>query len=152
MLLQTVITLLFLTGLQGRVKNFNVKLHEEQLKFLANALPMEYSSIASHELSLLEPLLITRQPGSTGHRKAFDFIVSHFQKLDWNVEIDAFNAKTPIGSVNFSNIIVSSNPSARRKLILAAHYDSKIIEGIEFIGATVFYFFNIRILQFHVPY
>lgn len=151
MILQALISLLCLTGLEAQVK-FNVKLNQEQLNFLANALPMEYASIASHELSLLEPLLIQRQPGSAGHQKAFQFIVSHFQKIDWNVEVDAFSSKTPIGLVNFSNIIVSSNPNAKRKLILAAHYDSKIMEGIEFIGATVVFIFNIRIQQCRVRF
>lgn len=150
MILQSVF--LFITTWTAFGKNINLKLNEGQLLFLANALPKEYSSITSHELSLVEPLLIPRQPGSTGHQKAFNFIVSHFKKLDWYVEIDAFNAHTPIGSVNFSNIIVSSNPAASRKLVMAAHYDSKIIQGIEFVGATVFYSFYARIQQSHVGY
>lgn len=138
MLLQTVISLLFLTG-WGVSERSNIKLNSAQLQFLANALPAEYASVSSHQLSLLEPLLIPRPPGSQGHKTVFNFIVAHFQNLDWNVEVDAFTSTTPKGAVNFSNIIASSNPEAKRKLVLAAHYDSKMIDGIEFIGATVYF-------------
>ena len=147
MLLESILTLIFLSGFCGQSQTFKSSLDTMQLTFLSNALPADYSSIAPHELSLIEPLLIPRAPGSLGNQKVFNFIVSHFQKLDWNVEVDSFSSTTPIGLVNFSNIMVSSNPSARRKLVLAAHYDSKIIKGIEFIGATVLLFSKLRTLQ-----
>jgi len=130
--------LLFLSAFVKSEK-FPIQLNSAQLQFLANALPAEYASVSPHELSLLEPLLISRPPGSPGHKKVFEYIVSHFEKLEWNVEVDSFTDMTPNGLFNFSNIIASSNPEAKRRLVLAAHYDSKMIEGIEFIGATVFF-------------
>jgi glutaminyl-peptide cyclotransferase len=151
MILGTLIGVIFFAAF-GSSDKFPVKLNDEQLKFLANALPADYASVVSNKLSLFEPLLIPRQPGSEGHRKAFNYIVAHFQNLDWIVEVDTFSATTPKGVFNFSNIMVSSNPSAKRKLVLAAHYDSKFIEGIEFIGATVFSYFHIRIQQYHVVF
>ncbi len=47
------------------------------------------------------------------------------QKLDWEVEEDEFTDHTPIGRKKFTNIIATKNPSASRRLILSAHYDSK---------------------------
>lgn len=41
---------------------------------------------------------------------------------------------TPYGNINFANIIASSDPNACRQLVLACHYDSKMMNG--FLGAT----------------
>lgn len=50
------------------------------------------------------------------------------------MELDEFVDATPVGDVKFANIIASSNPSACRQLVLACHYDSKMMDG--FLGAT----------------
>ncbi|KAJ3199430.1 hypothetical protein HK099_003175, partial [Clydaea vesicula] len=47
-----------------------------------------------------------------------------------------FSSNTPFGTKPFNNIIATKDPSAQRKLILAAHYDSKYFEEFDFIGAT----------------
>jgi hypothetical protein len=138
MFLERVMALFFLTAIV-KSDRFAVQLNSVQLSFLANALPADYASISSNEWSLLAPLLIARPPGSEGHKKVFEYIVAHFDKLEWTVEVDSFSDMTPKGPITFSNIIASSNPDAKNRLVLAAHYDSKIIEGIEFIGATVFF-------------
>ena len=51
--------------------------------------------------------------------------MSTLKKLDWEVEEDEFTDHTPIGRKKFTNIIATKNPSASRRLILSAHYDSK---------------------------
>lgn len=56
------------------------------------------------------------------------------RKNDFHVELDEFSASTPVGTVQFANIIASSNPKACRQLVLACHYDSKMMDG--FLGAT----------------
>lgn len=50
------------------------------------------------------------------------------------MELDEFTDSTPVGEVKFANIIASSNPNACRQLVLACHYDSKMMAG--FLGAT----------------
>lgn len=55
-------------------------------------------------------------------------------KLGWSVEQDAFSDKTPLGQMQFTNIIARKNPNAQRYLTVACHYDSKLMEG--FVGAT----------------
>ncbi|KAJ3274028.1 hypothetical protein HK104_004191, partial [Borealophlyctis nickersoniae] len=49
---------------------------------------------------------------------------------------DSFNDTTPYGVKPFNNIIVTKDPLAKRRLVLAAHFDSKYFEGFDFIGAT----------------
>lgn len=41
-----------------------------------------------------------------------------------------------IGNKPFTNIIATLDPNVDRRLVLVAHYDSKIIRGGEFLGAT----------------
>lgn len=48
--------------------------------------------------------------------------------------MDEFVDSTPVGNVKFANIIADSNPNACRQLVLACHYDSKMMDG--FLGAT----------------
>lgn len=62
------------------------------------------------------------------------YIVDTLEKYNYHIELDEFEAKTPVGIVNFANIIGSSDPRACRQLVLACHYDSKMMNG--FLGAT----------------
>jgi hypothetical protein len=38
---------------------------------------------------------------------------------------DAFKSETPIGEIDFTNLIYTFDPDAPRKIIIAAHFDSK---------------------------
>ncbi|XP_055966694.1 glutaminyl-peptide cyclotransferase [Sorex fumeus] len=88
----------------------------------------------------LTPLLIERYPGSPGSYAARLHILSRIQKLTapWTVEVDTFVSWTPFGYRSFSNIISTLNPSAKRHLVLACHYDSKYMPHWNrvFVGAT----------------
>lgn len=68
------------------------------------------------------------------------FIKKQFEDLSWTVSLDEFDDNTPQGPKRFTNIIATLNPSAKRRLILAAHYDSKYFaeneNGAFFLGAT----------------
>ncbi|XP_011686772.1 PREDICTED: glutaminyl-peptide cyclotransferase-like isoform X2 [Wasmannia auropunctata] len=56
--------------------------------------------------------------------------------LGWTVESDIFEDYTPIGKLEFENIIAKLNPNAKRYLTLACHFDSKYTRERDFIGAT----------------
>ncbi|OUM63201.1 hypothetical protein PIROE2DRAFT_66294 [Piromyces sp. E2] len=86
--------------------------------------------------ALLAPLLVERVVGTESHKKVQEFILNHFTELNWNVEKDTFDASTPLGVKTFTNYIFTKNPKAERRLVLAAHYDSKYFENVKFIGAT----------------
>lgn len=66
--------------------------------------------------------------------KLIQYIVESLKSNGYHVELDQFTSSTPVGNVNFANIIASSNPKACKQLVLACHYDSKMMEG--FLGAT----------------
>lgn len=54
-----------------------------------------------------------------------NYIVTTLKALDWHVELDKFTASTPNGPKAMANIIATKDPSASRRLVLSAHYDSK---------------------------
>lgn len=58
----------------------------------------------------------------------------------WEVNEDRFQSWTPYGQMPFTNIIATLNPGAKRRLVLACHYDSKYFPsqwyGLDFLGAT----------------
>ncbi|XP_014065859.1 glutaminyl-peptide cyclotransferase [Salmo salar] len=90
----------------------------------------------------LRPLLVTRYPNSAGSLAAQQHIKSTLGSLraGWDVKEDKFESHTPYGPMTFNNIIATLNPSAKRRLVLACHYDSKYYppqwHGREFLGAT----------------
>ncbi|XP_020500675.1 glutaminyl-peptide cyclotransferase [Labrus bergylta] len=90
----------------------------------------------------LRPLLVTRYPGSAGSQAVQEHIKTTLSSLGagWEVTEDKFMSQTPYGSLPFTNIIGTLNPSAKRRLVLACHYDSKYYppqwHGMEFQGAT----------------
>lgn len=88
----------------------------------------------------------TRDIRTPGHNKARDYFVKVLEESsNFTVTFDSFTSETIIGSVNFTNIIANSpfsssslpiGSSKRKKIILSAHYDSKIFDNFEFLGAT----------------
>ncbi|XP_070698886.1 glutaminyl-peptide cyclotransferase [Pempheris klunzingeri] len=90
----------------------------------------------------LRPLLVTRYPGSAGSQAVQEHIKTTLGSLGagWEVTEDKFLSETPYGVLPFNNLIATLNPSAKRRLVLACHYDSKYYppewHGREFQGAT----------------
>ncbi|XP_068087918.1 glutaminyl-peptide cyclotransferase [Hyperolius riggenbachi] len=90
----------------------------------------------------LKPILVERFSGSPGNYAVRQHIKNRLQRLKagWLIEEDSFQNPTPFGYVMFSNVIATLNPSAKRHLVLACHYDSKYFipqwDGRIFIGAT----------------
>lgn len=54
-----------------------------------------------------------------------NYIVSTLKALDWDVEEDSFTDETPYGTKRFTNVIATKDPQASRRVVLAAHFDSK---------------------------
>ncbi|KAK6643316.1 hypothetical protein RUM43_004821 [Polyplax serrata] len=85
----------------------------------------------------LKNILVQRVVGTESHKRVQEYIIDSFQRLNWNIELDTFNAETPIGNLQFKNIIAIHNPKAKRFLDIACHYDSKYYPGKNnFVGAT----------------
>ena len=45
--------------------------------------------------------------------------------MDWHIEEDSFTENTPIGMKRFTNVIATKDPTAARRVVLSAHFDSK---------------------------
>lgn len=75
--------------------------------------------------SHLAHILIPRPPDTENNTIVKDYIVSTLKKLEWHVEEDTFNDTTPYGVKRFTNVIATKDPSAPRRVILSAHFDSK---------------------------
>lgn len=54
------------------------------------------------------------------------------------MELDPFTASTPLGPLDFGNVVATLDPGAARHLTLACHYDSKLFPSgsAPFVGAT----------------
>ncbi|KAJ1983459.1 hypothetical protein H4R34_001256 [Dimargaris verticillata] len=86
----------------------------------------------------LKPFLVKRVPGTEGNKQVQQYIIETMTKLGWFIETDPFTADTPLGRIDFRNIIATKNPKAPTRLMLSAHFDSKYFapgKG-DFIGAT----------------
>ncbi|EGN95600.1 hypothetical protein SERLA73DRAFT_186705 [Serpula lacrymans var. lacrymans S7.3] len=89
--------------------------------------------------SHLSKILIPRVVGTENSTSVRGHIVSALKSLNWHVEEDRFTDNTPLGPMTFTNIIATKNPSASRRVILSAHYDSKYFPKYpenQFVGAT----------------
>jgi hypothetical protein len=72
---------------------------------------------------MLNPLMHTA--GTENHTLVRNHLTSTLRKLNWHIEEDSFVATTPYGPKNFTNVIATKDPDAPRRVVLAAHYDSK---------------------------
>jgi glutaminyl-peptide cyclotransferase len=87
-------------------------------------------------MATAQPLMITREVGSEGHRRAREYIEETLRMSGFKVMFDAFKEETPIGHMLFTNVVGTINENAPHRLVLAAHYDSKHFPDMQFIGAT----------------
>lgn len=84
----------------------------------------------------LDKLLIPRVVGTDGHSAVRQYISDFMSALDWTVEYDVFNDKTPYGQKRFTNIVATLDKNACKRLVLSCHYDSKLTRSGRFVGAT----------------
>ncbi|VDL18204.1 unnamed protein product [Hymenolepis diminuta] len=78
---------------------------------------------------ILRNINLIRPVGSENLTNVREYIVNSLENIDWKVELDTFTDLTVIGYKSFSNIIAINNPGATRRLVLACHYDSKLMHG-----------------------
>uniref|UniRef100_A0A0N5CDI0 Glutaminyl-peptide cyclotransferase n=1 Tax=Strongyloides papillosus TaxID=174720 RepID=A0A0N5CDI0_STREA len=110
--------------------------HEITTLTTENRLKLAQSWDRENFQNLLQPLLVERIVGSESHRKVGNFIASQARSAGFEVEFDIFNDTTPYGEKEFKNIIATYDSSIPRRLVLACHYDSKILNEGVMIAAT----------------
>lgn len=134
MLAMTAVCLL-LVGLQLPVAGRSFRparpMHSALLASLVSAISGEYIvERAVNEIAL------ERVPGSAGNAAVREAIVANLHRLGWHVDLDPFDEATPLGVKPFVNVVGTLNANATRRLVLAAHYDSKLFEDFRFVAAT----------------
>lgn len=86
--------------------------------------------------TLLSKILVPRVPDSSGNANVREALLAPFRRNKmWEIEEHQFMATTPQGEKKMTNLIMTYNPTAPRKLVLAAHHDSKVSPR-GFVGAT----------------
>lgn len=67
-----------------------------------------------------------RIPNSAAHKKAGDYFIAQFKTYGATVKIQEFTATTFDNTrVNLRNIIASFNPEKKKRILLAAHWDTR---------------------------
>lgn len=78
-----------------------------------------------------------RPAGSEASERTREFIRTRLRQAGWPVEEHAFEAQPPQGApVRMVNLIATRPGASPETLVLAAHYDTKPIEGVRFVGAN----------------
>ena len=77
-----------------------------------------------------------RPPGSAALEKCRAYITDQLRGYGYEVQVDEFEAGTPYGGKVMKNLIARKGTSSRGVVALASHYDTKLMEGIEFVGAN----------------
>lgn len=69
-----------------------------------------------------------RVPNTAGHRKTKEWLIQKFKEFGLEVQTQEFQAKTYDNQLwDLTNIIASYNPSAKKRVLLAAHWDTRRI-------------------------
>jgi glutaminyl-peptide cyclotransferase len=77
-----------------------------------------------------------RPPGSPQLQKCREYIEQQMRGYGYRMEKDTFTAQTPYGPITMQNLIAKKGNGERGIIALATHYDTKLMEGKNFIGAN----------------
>lgn len=85
---------------------------------------------------LLRPILVERIVGTPQHDQVAVYLKQKSEEYGFTTEWDSFYDDTPMGNKTFHNLIATYDPMVHRRLVIACHYDSKILPGQVFLAAT----------------
>jgi peptidase M28-like protein len=80
-----------------------------------------------------------RPAGSKALEKSRDYIEGQLQASGWQVTRQAFSDDTPRGKIQFVNLIArfsAERHAASPSFLLCSHYDTKLFDTIQFVGAN----------------
>ena len=83
-----------------------------------------------------------RPAESEGYQKSLGYLEKSLKKLGWKTKRQSFPSSTPIGTVNFTNLLARHSPdsepdwSVSPPYLLGGHLDSKRYPEIIFLGAN----------------
>ncbi|MCS7019838.1 MAG: M28 family peptidase [Cytophagales bacterium] len=86
----------------------------------------EFNADSAYTFVEQQVALGPRVPNTEPHRKAAEMFLSAFRRFGWEVQAQDFEAIAYNGTILKSrNIIASYNPQAKRRILLAAHWDTR---------------------------
>ncbi|MCB0271415.1 MAG: DUF4910 domain-containing protein [Bdellovibrionales bacterium] len=77
-----------------------------------------------------------RDPGSKGIEKVQNYIRGQVSKMGWVLQEQHFESTTPVGKIQMKNLYFDIQGKSTKQILLVAHYDSKKIDKITFVGAN----------------
>lgn len=79
-----------------------------------------------------------RPAGSPAIERTRDYIRKELQAAGLKVEDQAFDARTPLGTVHMVNLraTLPGAASDRGRIVIGGHYDTKLVKNFRFVGAT----------------
>jgi hypothetical protein len=77
-----------------------------------------------------------RVAGTAGAQRARDYIHKEIAALGLAAVEQAFEARTPLGTVKMVNLRVAIGPAGPRRVIVGGHYDTKLFREFPFVGAN----------------
>ena len=77
-----------------------------------------------------------RPPGSDAIIRARAYIEEQLESSGWKVIEQAFSDQTPRGEMKFVNLVARFGGAAKPAFLLCSHYDTKIFDSFQFVGAN----------------
>ena len=81
-----------------------------------------------------------RPPGSLELQRCREYIEVQMKSFGYEIEENSFVADTPYGSIEMTNLIARNGKNKRDSekgvIALASHYDTKLMKGLDFVGAN----------------
>lgn len=77
-----------------------------------------------------------RPPGSPTIERAREYVTAQLAAAGADVQRDPFAASTPDGPIRMVNIVAVLPGQSLKVVIIAGHYDTARLKGIEFVGAN----------------
>lgn len=77
-----------------------------------------------------------RPPGSPQLQQCREYLIQQLRGFGYGIEDDAFVASTPYGPIRMHNLIARKGSGEKGVIALASHYDTKVMEGKNFVGAN----------------
>jgi glutaminyl-peptide cyclotransferase len=77
-----------------------------------------------------------RPPGSPQLQRCREYIQGQMRGFGYQIQEDAFVAQTPYGPIKMQNLAARKGKGDREAIVLATHYDTKLMEGKNFVGAN----------------
>ena len=78
----------------------------------------------------------SRTLGSSGHKKAEDYIRGHLKQSGAQIEEDNFTAETPAGKFAMRNFVAKFAGTNDGVVVIASHYETPYPLGKNFVGAN----------------